>query len=350
MPAVVFVQGGGIGYDQEQALRRLLQAVAADIQLQTHYAGRAAVERGLPPLPTETLEAVRRSGVALKTKLLPPAPLATPAPEDTRQRRLGAAAEPNANIAFRRALGLFASLRRYRHLPGIPNRFGAVDLVLLRELSEDLYATSEHEIVPGVVQSFKVVTAAACTRFFRFGFDLARRLQRRCVHCIHKANILKMGDGLFLQCFRQVSLEYPDIVSRDLIVDSACMQLVSRPQRFDVLMVGNLYGDLLSDVCAGVVGGISATLAVNFGENLRVYETVYGAGYETVAPDTANPLPLWLAALELLTDVGQAAAAQRLRQAIEAVLLQGTVRLRDLGGDATTTQFTDAVLAQLDRL
>ncbi|MBA2224848.1 isocitrate/isopropylmalate family dehydrogenase [Thermogemmata fonticola] len=346
MPRVVFVQGGGVGYDQEQALRRLLVAAEADVHLETHYAGRAALERGLPPLPEETIEAVRANGLALKTKLLPPPPHVTPSPEEALPLR-HSALSGNYNVAFRRALGLFASVRLIRNLPGIPARFDHVDILLVREITEDLYATAEHEIIPGVVQSFKIVTAAACRRFFRFTFELARQRGRRTVHCIHKANILKLADGLFLDCFREIALEYPDLVSRDLIVDNTCMQLVSRPSRFDVLAVGNLYGDLLSDLGAGLIGGISGTAAINFGPDLRVYEAVYGAGYESVPPDTANPLPLLMPALEMLQDVGQAAVAERLRRAIVGVLKEGTVRTQDLGGSASTTQFTDAILDKL---
>jgi isocitrate dehydrogenase (NAD+) len=346
MPKVVFVQGGGAGYDQEQSLRRLLVATGADLHLETHYAGRAALERGLPPLPEETIEAVRKNGLALKTKLLPPPPTQTPSPEEAMPLP-NPTSGGNYNVAFRRALGLFASVRLIRNLPGIPARFENVDILLVREITEDLYATTEHEIIPGVVQSFKVVTVAACRRFFRFTFELARQRGRRTVHCIHKANILKLADGLFLDCFREIALEYPDLVHRDLIVDNTCMQLVSRPHRFDVLAVGNLHGDLLSDLGAGLIGGISGTAAINYGTDLRVYETVYGAGYEDVPPDTANPLPLVMPALELLRDVGQADAADRLRRAIVAVLTEGIVRTRDLGGNASTTQFTDAILDKL---
>ncbi len=348
---VAFVQGGGIGYDQERAVRRVFAALGAAIDLHTCYAGQAAVERGLPPLPDETLSAVQSAGLALKTKLLPPHASAAPPeylpPAQQPPRPASNGGPPNLNITFRRALHLFASVRPIRNLPGLPARFDHVDVLIVREITEDLYATTEHEIVPGVVQSFKIVTAAACRRFFRFTFELARRLGRRTVHCIHKANILKMADGLFLNCFREVALEYPDCVALDLIVDNTCMQLVSRPHRFDVIAVGNLYGDLLSDLGAGLVGGISATAAINFGDDLRVYETVYGAGYDLVPPDTANPLPLLVPAMALLRDTGQATVADRLAAAIAATLRDGT-RTRDLGGTATTTQFVDAICRYLD--
>jgi isocitrate dehydrogenase (NAD+) len=229
----------------------------------------------------------------------------------------------------------------------VPSRFTGVDFLLLREITEDLYTASEHEIVPGVVQSFKIVTEAACLRFFRLTFELARKHGRKTVHCVHKANILKMADGLFLDCFRRVAAEFEGIAAKDLIVDNACMQLVSRPQQFEVLAAGNLYGDLLSDLGAGLVGGVSTTAAINRGDGVTVYEAVYGASHENVPPDAANPLPLILPAVEMLKDIGEGAAADRIRKAAEAVLVEGKVRTRDLGGTATTTAFTEAIVSRM---
>jgi isocitrate dehydrogenase (NAD+) len=253
----------------------------------------------------------------------------------------------NYNVAFRRGLGLFASVRPVHNLPGVPSRFTGVDFLLLRETTEDLYTASEHEIVPGVVQSFKIVTEAACLRFFRLTFELARKHGRKSVHCVHKANILKMADGLALDCFRRVAAEFPDIAAKDLIVDNACMQLVSRPQQFEVMAAGNLYGDLLSDLGAGLVGGVSTTAAINRGDGVTVYEAVYGASHEHVPPDVGNPLPLILPAVEMLKELGEAGAGERIRKAVEAVLTEGKVRTRDLGGTATTTAFTGAIIARM---
>jgi len=297
-----------------------------------YAAGRAARELGREALPADALDAVRRVGVALKTKLLPPKGAGTPA---------------NYNVEFRRRLGLFASVRPVRNLAGLPSRFTGIDFLLVREITEDLYTQSEHEVVPGVVQSFKIVTEAACLRFFRFAFDLAVRQGRKSVHCIHKANILKLADGLALDCFRRVATEYPQVAPKEMIVDNACMQLVSRPQQFEVLAAGNLYGDLLSDLGAGLVGGISATAAVNVGDGVTVYEAVYGASAEQVPPDRANPLPLILPAAEMLKDFGEAEAARRLVAAVEAVLAEGRVRPPDLGGTAGTREFTEAIAAKL---
>lgn len=333
MKTIAFIQGGGIGFDQEASVRKVLEALRVPLQLVTYQAGRAALDIGKEPMPAEALEAVRTHGIALKTKLLPPAQ-ATRVPV-------------NFNIAFRRAMGLFASVRPVHNVAGLPARFTGVNFLLVREITEDLYNTGEYEVVPGVVQSFKVATAAACTRFFKFAFELAVRTNRKTVHCIHKANILKMSDGLYLECFRRVAKDYPQIIAKDMIVDNACMQLVSKPTQFDVMAAGNLYGDLLGDLGAGLVGGISATSAVNYGSNVTVYDAVYGAAHESVPPGRANPLPLLLPAIEMLKDIGEAAPAARLLKAIETVLTDGKVKPTDLGGTAGTEEFTSAIVAKL---
>jgi isocitrate dehydrogenase (NAD+) len=340
MPKVVFVQGGGLGQDQELSVRRLYEAARVPVEFELRLAGRAALEQGQDALPKDTLDAIRACGLALKTKLIQPKGAGTPTAH-------GPAIPTNYNVAFRKKLGLFASVRPVHNLPGIPSRFSGVDFLLVREITEDLYTASEHEIVPGVVQSFKIVTEAACVRFFRLTFELARKYNRKTVHCIHKANILKMADGLFLDCFRQIAKEYPEITAKDLIVDNTCNQLVSRPQQFEVLAAGNLYGDLLSDLGAGLVGGVSTTAAINRGDGVTVYEAVYGASQEQVPPDSSNPLPLILPSIELLKDLGETVAADRIRGALEAVLIEGKIRTRDIGGTATTTAFTDAIIARL---
>ncbi len=334
MRKVVFIQGGGIGFDQEQSVRRIISAVGIEIDWQVYPAGWAAASQGLPILPEEMLRAVRETGVALKTKLLP-----DPA---------GASAPPaNANVASRKALGLYASVRPVHNLAGLPSRFSNVNFLLIREITEDLYATSEHEIVPGVVQSFKIVTEATCMRFFRFAFELAVQQGRKTIHCIHKANILKIADGLILECFRRVAKDFPAIQAKDLIVDNTCMQLVSKPAQFDVLVAGNLYGDLLSDLGAGLVGGISGTAAINYGEAVRVYECIFGASREAIGADRANPLPLILPAVEMLKDFGEIDAAERIIKAVETVLSAGKVRPPDLGGTAGTIEFTNAIITEI---
>jgi isocitrate dehydrogenase (NAD+) len=330
---VVFIQGGGIGLDQEAAVRRIVAAAGADIDWQVFEAGEAALAEGLDPLPQPMLDAIRSTGVALKTKLLNPL----------------AGNYPNFNVELRRRLGLFASVRPIRNVPGLPSRYSGLNMILIREITEDLYTAVEHEIVPGVVQSLKIVTEAACRRFFRFSFELARAQGRKLIHCIHKANILKLADGLFLECFRQTARDFPDIQTKDLIVDNCCMQLLSKPQQFDVLVAGNLYGDLLSDLGAGLVGGISATLGINHGDGVRVYEAIHGRSREGLGPDKANPLPALLPAIEMLRDLGMADSAVRIQQAVDRVMGEGKLRTFDLGGSATTTEVAEAVVRALPR-
>lgn len=333
MRRVVFIQGGGIGFDQEQSVRRLVAAAGVQIDWQVFPAGWAALSQGLPAVPEEAIRAVRETGIALKTKLLP-------APAGTSSYGQPA----NANVQFRKALGLFAVVRPIHNLPGLPSRFQNVNFTLIREITEDLYATSEHEIVPGVVQSFKIVTEAACLRFFRFAFETAARQGRKSIHCIHKANILKLADGLYLDVFRRVAADFPQITPKEMIVDNACMQLVSRPQQFEVLATGNLYGDLLSDLGAGLSGGIASTAGIIQGDGVRVYEAIFGGTRESIGADRANPLPLILPAIELLKDLDESAAADRIQKSVEAVLTEKRSLTGDLGGSATTSQFTDAIV------
>jgi isocitrate dehydrogenase (NAD+) len=327
---VVFIQGGGIGFDQELAVRRILEVAGVDLEWRVFPAGQAALDRGLPPVSREMLDAVRETGVALKTKLLHP-----PHPDE------------NYTIHFRHDLGLFASVRPIRNLDGIPSRFQNLDILLIREITEDLYTAIEHEIVPGVVQSIKVVTGTASLRFFRFAFDLARRAGRKTIHCIHKANILKMADGLFLESFRRAAAGFPEIQTKEMIVDNACMQLASKPQQFDVIVAGNLYGDLLSDLGAGLIGGISATSAINYGDGVCVYEAIHGGPREAIGADRANPLPLLMPALEMVTDLGHGATARRIFAAVKKVLEEKKTLTYDLGGDAGTRAMADAVIAAL---
>src|SRR5262249_16854008 len=251
-----------------------------------HLAGLASIERGGAALPEAMLQSIRTNGRALKAKLLSPA----------------GSPEHNYNVQLRRELGLFASVRPLRNLRGLPARSRGVDMRVIRELTEDLYAAIEHEIIPGVVQSIKVVTEPACRRFFRFAFEWARSAGRKSIVCVHKANILKLADGLFLRAFRETARDFPELRTREMIVDNCCMQRVSKPEQLEVLVMGNLYGDLVSDLGAGVVGGISATAGINVGEGgprtpgglLHVYESFHGGSRAAIGADRANPLPLLL--------------------------------------------------------
>ncbi len=327
---VTLVQGGGIGLDQVPAVQRILDAAGVRIEWEEHLAGQAAVEKGLPPLSAELLDSVRRNQLALKTKLLVPAE-----------------AHTNYNVALRRLLNLFASVRPLRNVRGLPARFQNVDMIVIRELTEDLYAAIEHEVVPGVVQSIKVVTEPACRRFFQFAFEWTRANGRKLIHCVHKANILKLADGLFLQAFRATAKGFPEIQTREIIVDNCCMQMVSKPQQFDVMVMGNLYGDMVSDLGAGLVGGISATHGINVGEGVRVYETFHGGSRDQIGAGRANPLPLLLPAIDLLQGVGLDAEARRIWDAAQAVLSEGRVRTPDLGGTATTAEMADAIIGRM---
>jgi isocitrate dehydrogenase (NAD+) len=337
---VTLIQGGGAGLDQVPAVKDVLRAAGVAIDFDEHLAGWASLEAGAAALPDALLRSVRDTRLALKTMLLPPPSggAAPPRKEAT-----------NFNVGLRRELGLFATVRPLKNLPGLPARFQGVDMVVIREITEDLYAAIEHEIVPGVVQSIKVVTRAASARVLRFAFDYARAMKRRSVVCVHKANILKLADGLFLDAFKTLGTEYPDLEKRDLIVDNCCMQMVLRPQRFDVLVMGNLYGDIVSDLAAGVVGGVSATHGINIGEDLRVYEAFHGGGRDTMPEGTANPLPLLLPAVDLLHDNGHPEAARRILDAVGQVLTarDAATLTPDLGGRGTTAAMAAAIIRSL---
>jgi isocitrate dehydrogenase (NAD+) len=328
---VTVIQCGGIGLDIVPAVQKIVAAAGVDIAWDEHLAGGAAVAQGREPLPRAMLDSALTSGLALKTKLLPH-------PSEPRV---------NYNILLRRELGLFASVRPLKNLPGLPSRFQNVDMLVVRELTEDLYASIEHEVVPGVVQSLKVVTETASKRFFRLAFEWARANGRKQVHCVHKANILKLADGLFLEAFRSVAKEFPEVQPKEIIVDNCCMQMVSRPQQFDVLAMGNLYGDIVSDLGAGIVGGVSATHAINVGERVKVFEAVHGGGRDVIGAGRANPLPLLLPAIDLLDALGHKEPAARITRAVHRVLSEGRVRTADLGGTAATAEMADALIAVL---
>jgi isocitrate dehydrogenase (NAD+) len=333
---VTLIQGGGTGLDQVPAVQEIIRAAGVEIDWDEHLGGWASIEKGGPALPESLLRSARETGLVLKTSLLPP-----PGRANAPRKEAG-----NFNVQLRRELELFAAIRPLKNLPGLPARFGGVDMIVLREITEDLYAAIEHEIVPGVVQSIKVVTRAASERFLRFAFDYTRSLGRKKIACVHKANILKLADGLFLDAFRTIGKEYDDIEKRELIVDNCCMQMVLKPRDMDVLVMGNLYGDLVSDLAAGIVGGISATHGINVGEGLRVYESLHGDSRETVHEDRANPLPLLLPAMDLLNFNGQAGAGRRIYDAVGKVLTarDHAVLTPDLGGAGTTTAMTQAIL------
>jgi isocitrate dehydrogenase (NAD+) len=249
----------------------------------------------------------------------------------------------SVNVGLRKALGLYANLRPVRNLPGVPSRFENVDLIIVRENTEDLYAGLEHEVVPGVVESLKIITERASSNIARFGFDYARKAGRRRLTAIHKANIMKLSDGLFLDSTRKVARDYPDVSYDERIVDAACMHLVMSPEKLDVLLLPNLYGDIVSDLCAGLVGGLGVVPGANLGPDIAMFEAVHGSAPDIALKNLANPTALLLSALMMLEHIGEGEQAARIRAALEKVLVDGRVRTRDLGGTASTTEFTEAV-------
>ncbi|MGQ0734913.1 MAG: isocitrate dehydrogenase (NAD(+)) [Acidobacteriota bacterium] len=329
---VTLIPGDGIGPEVTRAVVRVLDAVGFDAEWEEFSAGAAALAEWGTPLPATLVESVKRNKVALK------GPVATPIGEGF----------TSVNVALRKALDLFANLRPVWNLPSVPSRFENVDLVIVRENTEDLYAGLEHEVVPGVVESLKIITETASTRIARFAFDYARRHRRTRVTSIHKANIMKLSDGLFLECARVVARDYPDVQYDELIVDAACMHLVMHPETLDVLLLPNLYGDIVSDLCAGLVGGLGVVPAANLGEGgIAVFEAVHGTAPDIAGQDKANPTALLLSAVLMLQHLDLDDQAARITRALWAALSEGSARTADLGGTGSTTAFTDAIIRHL---
>jgi isocitrate dehydrogenase (NAD+) len=328
---ITLIPGDGIGPEVTEAVVRILTASGAAIEWESHLAGVAAFERWGETLPVDLIDSIRRNKVALK------GPVTTPIAQGF----------TSVNVGLRKALDLFANLRPVWNLPGVSSRFGGVDLVIVRENTEDLYAGLEHEVIPGVVESLKIITERASTRIAQFAFAHARRHGRKRVTAIHKANIMKLSDGLFLECTRRVAREHLDIAYDERIVDAACMHLVMNPGQFDVLLLPNLYGDIVSDLCAGLVGGLGVVGAANLGTDMAVFEAVHGSAPDIAGKQLANPTALLLSAVLMLRHIDEGAAADRIMQSLAAVLNAGVVRTRDLGGTASTLEFADAVVRNM---
>ena len=324
---ITLIPGDGIGPEVTEAVVRILKASGVSIDWEPHLAGVAALERTGQALPVELIDSIRRNKVALK------GPVTTP---------IGTGFT-SVNVGLRKALDLFANLRPVWNLPGIDARFQGVDLVIVRENTEDLYAGLEHEVVPGVVESLKIITEKASTRIAHFAFQHAKKHGRKKVTSIHKANIMKLSDGLFIDSVRRAARDYIDIKYEERIVDAACMQLVMYPEQFDVLVLPNLYGDIVSDLCAGLVGGLGVVGAANLGAEIGVFEAVHGSAPDIAGQQLANPTALLLSAVLMLRHIDEGAAADRIMQALGAVLSGKAVRTRDLGGAASTLEFADAV-------
>jgi isocitrate dehydrogenase (NAD+) len=328
---ITLIAGDGIGPEVTGAVVTVLEAAGLQANWDTHAAGVLALERHGETLPQVLLDSIRRTKVALK------GPVTTPV----------GGGFTSVNVGLRKALDLFANLRPVWNIPGVPSRYSGVDLVIVRENTEDLYAGLEHEVVPGVVESLKIITLEASTRIARFAFEHARRHGRRRVTAVHKANIMKLSDGLFLRTARDVAAQYPDITSDDRIVDNACMQLVMNPSQFDVLLLPNLYGDIVSDLCAGLVGGLGVVPGANLGTEIGVFEAVHGSAPDIAGKGVANPTALLLSAVLMLRHIGEGAVADRIARALGAVFGEDQIRTRDLGGTATTTEFTAAICRRL---
>ncbi len=330
---ITLIPGDGIGPEITEAVLRIFKTAGLDIEWDRHDAGMLAFKRQGTSLPRGVIDSVLRNRVALK------GPVTTPIAEGF----------TSVNVGLRKALDLFANVRPVYKLPGVHTRFDQVDLVIIRENTEDLYSGLEHEVVPGVVESLKIITARASDRIANFAFRYARQAGRRHVTAVHKANIMKLSDGLFLDSVRKVALDYPDVKYDERIVDALSMQLVMFPERFDILVLPNLYGDIVSDLCAGLVGGLGVVPGANLGTDNAVFEAVHGSAPDIADQGIANPTALLLSSLMMLRHLQEHEVADHITAALGRVLARGDVRTRDLGGQASTREYTDAICREIER-
>jgi isocitrate dehydrogenase (NAD+) len=332
MHTVTLIPGDGIGPEVTEAAVRVVDATGIKIDWERMEAGSDVMTKYGTPVPDDVLNSIIKNQIALK------GPITTPV----------GSGFASANVTLRKRLNLYANVRPAKTMPGVPSRFENVDLVVIRENSEDLYSGLEHVVVPGVVESLKIITEKACLRIGRYAFLFAQQHGRKTVTAVHKANIMKLADGLFLECLRRAHREFPDIAYEEMIVDNTCQQLVMRPERFDVMVMENLYGDIISDLCAGLVGGLGLTPSGNMGEGgVAMFEAVHGSAPDIAGRNLANPVALILSASMMLSHLGHGAEAQRIRRAVEQVLAAGDIRTGDLGGKATTTEITEAIISAL---
>ena len=331
---VTLIPGEGIGPEVAAATRRVIDATGAKIDWEEleARAGEGAEKGQL--LNTAAVESVRRNRVALK------GPMGTAI----------AGGAPSVNVALRKTLDLYANLRPVKNMPGVQSRFENVDVVLVRENTEDLYSGLEHEVVPGVVESLKIITERASTRIAHFAFEYAKRQGRKKIHAIHKANIMKLSDGLFLKSIRAVAAQFPEIEYKELIVDNACMQMVLKPEQYDVLLLPNLYGDVMSDLAAGLVGGLGVVPSGNIGDEAAMFEAVHGTAPDIAGKGLANPTALLMSSIMMLDHLGERSAARSIQASLEKVYREGKHTTQDVGGKARTAEFTDAVIASLPKV
>jgi isocitrate dehydrogenase (NAD+) len=328
---ITLIPGDGIGPEVTGATRRLLEAAGAEIEWEVVEAGAAALEKHGTALPDVVIESIRRNKVALK------GPITTPVGEGF----------TSVNVALRKQLNLFANVRPISSKYGISTKFLDVDMVIVRENTEDVYAGLEQDIAPGVAQTLKIITTVASDRIARFAFDYARKEGRKMVHAVHKANIMKKSDGLFLKSCREIAKGYPEIKYKEIIVDNCAMQMVMHPEQFDVMVLTNLYGDIISDLGAGLVGGLGLVPGANYGEDLAVFEAVHGSAPDIAGKNIANPLAVMLSAEQMMRYLGENHIANHIKHSIIVVLSEKTHLTPDMGGTATTSGLTDALLKEI---
>lgn len=329
---ITLIPGDGIGPEITSAVVSIIKASGVQIEWEEHIAGQAALDKVGKTLPDELLESIQRNKVGLK------GPITTPVGKGF----------TSVNVGLRKALDLYANLRPVRALPNVPCRNPGLDLVVVRENTESLYSGIEHEIIPGVVESLKIITEKASTRIARFAFAYARNEKRKKITAVHKANIMKLSDGLFLKCFEEIGKLYPEIERQSMIVDNTSMQLVMRPEQFDILLCENLYGDIVSDLCAGLIGGLGLVPGANIGEKGAVFEAVHGSAPDIAGKGIANPTALLQSAILMLNHIEERAAATKIETAMLQVFEEGKVRTRDIGGTSSTDEFADAIIEKIN--
>ncbi len=328
---ITLIEGDGIGPEISAAVKEILKATGLKIDWQIALGGIPAIEKYGEPLPEITLKLIKKNKIALK------APITTPVGKGFR----------SVNVMLRKHFNLYANVRPVRCFAAKFCHYEGIDLVVMRENTEDLYAGIEHEIVPGVVESVKIITKKASLKIAEYAFDYAVKNKRKKITAIHKANIMKLSDGLFLDCARKVAKKYPKIEFNDMIVDNACMQLVMKPTQFDVLLLENLYGDIVSDLCAGLIGGLGLVPGANIGDKASIFEAVHGSAPDIAGKGLANPIAFILTACLMLKHLGEQKIAMNIEQAVEAVCMKGKVLTRDLGGKASTQEITQAIIDAL---
>jgi isocitrate dehydrogenase (NAD+) len=328
---VTLIPGDGIGPEVTDAVVRILEATGVNFSWERFIAGAEAFEKYKEYIPKELYASIERNRVALK------GPVTTPV----------GGGFASINVTLRKKFELFANFRPIKNLPGLKTHWPGVDLIIVRENTEGEYVGLEHEVVPGVVESLKIITEKGSTRISKFAFEYARKHGRRKIHSIHKANIMKMSDGLFLRCSRDVSKGYPEITYGEHIIDNTCMQLVMNPYQYDTLLLENLYGDIVSDLCAGLVGGLGLVPGANLGAEAAIFEAVHGSAPDIAGKDVANPTALLQSAVLMLRHLDEIDAADKLHAAIEKVYSEKKTLTRDVGGSAGTKAFADSIVEAL---